>query len=236
MISGSANVSSNAATRMPISRRLPPARLRAGSLPPPDRLLRIHRPARHHLPRRNRRRRSRHPRSRGRGVKIFGETCTQYLFLTADDLDKPDGQGAKWVCSPPLRTEADQEALWHALAMGDLQLVSSDHAPYTLDEKGKYVDGPNPSFKKTANGMPGLETRLPMLFDAMVSKGRYGINKFVAWTATEPARMYGLGDRKGTLAIGADADIAIWDPNKQVTLSDDLVHDNTGYTPYRAAP
>jgi dihydropyrimidinase len=170
--------------------------------------------------------------ARGRGVKIFGETCTQYLFLTAKDLDKPDGQGAKWVCSPPLRTEADQEALWHALAMGDLQLVSSDHAPYTLDEKGKYADGPNPSFKKTANGMPGLETRLPMLFDAMVTKGRYGINKFVAWTATEPARMYGLGDRKGTLAIGADADIAIWDPNKQVTLTDDLVHDNTGYTPF----
>ena len=80
--------------------------------------------------------------------------------------------------------------------------------------------------------MPGLETRLPMLFDAMVSKGRYGINKFVQWTATEPARIYGLGDRKGTLAIGADADIAIWDPKKEVTLSDDLVHDNTGYTPF----
>jgi dihydropyrimidinase len=170
--------------------------------------------------------------ARGRGVKVFGETCTQYLFLTAEDLDKPDGQGAKWVCSPPLRTEADQEGLWRALALGDLQLVSSDHAPYTLDEKGKYADGPNPSFKKTANGMPGLETRLPMLFDAMVTKGRYGINKFVQWTCTEPARIYGLGGRKGTLAIGADADIAIWDPKKQVTLSDDIVHDNTRYTPF----
>ncbi len=170
--------------------------------------------------------------ARGRGVKIYGETCTQYLFLTAKDLDRPDGEGAKWVCSPPLRTEADQEALWQALALGDLQIVSSDHAPYYLDERGKYAHGPNPSFKKTANGMPGLETRLPMLFDAMVSKGRFNVMDFVKWTATVPARIYGLGDRKGTLAIGADADIAIWDPDKQVTLSDDLMHDNTGYTPF----
>jgi len=170
--------------------------------------------------------------ARGRGVKVYGETCTQYLFLTAQDLDRPGGEGAKWVCSPPLRTTADQEALWQALALGDLQLVSSDHAPYTLDERGKYAHGHVPSFKRTANGMPGLETRLPMLFDAMVTRGRFGINKFVQWTATEPARIYGLGDRKGTLAIGADADIAIWDPSQRVTLTDDLVHDNTGYTPF----
>ena len=170
--------------------------------------------------------------ARGRGVKVYGETCPQYLFLTKQDLVKPPGEGAKWVCSPPLREESDQEALWQALSLGDLQMVTSDHAPYTLDDKGKYAHGRTPSFKETANGMPGIEMRLPMLFDAIVSKGRYGVNAFVKWTATEPARIYGLGGRKGTIAIGADADIAVWDPTKKVTLSDDLVHDKTGYTPY----
>lgn len=170
--------------------------------------------------------------ARGRGVKVFAETCTHYLFMTKQDLVKPPGEGAKFVCSPPLREETDQEALWQALALGDLQMVTSDHAPYTLDENGKYAHGANPSFKQTSNGMPGLETRLPMLFDAMVSKGRYGVNDFVKWTATEPARVYGLGGRKGTIAIGADGDIAIWDPDRKVTLSDDGVHDNTGYTPF----
>ncbi len=170
--------------------------------------------------------------ARGRGVKVFAETCTHYLFLTKQDLVKPPGEGAKFVCSPPLREEADQEALWQALALGDLQMITSDHAPYTLDENGKYAHGANPSFKQTSNGMPGLETRLPMMFDAMVSKGRYGVNAFVRWTATEPARIYGLGGRKGTIAIGADADIAVWDPDRKVTLNNDMVHDNTGYTPF----
>src|SRR6056297_2499462 len=114
--------------------------------------------------------------ARGRGVKVFGETCTQYLFLTKQDLVQDPGEGAKWVCSPPLRETSDQEALWQALDLGDLQMVTSDHAPYTLDEKGKYAHGQNPPFKKTANGMPGLEVRLPMLYNAMVSEGRFGIN------------------------------------------------------------
>ena len=170
--------------------------------------------------------------ARGRGAKVFAETCTQYLFLTADDIDKPGGEGAKWVCSPPLRTEADQEALWQALKLGDLQIVTSDHAPFADNEQGKLVAGPTPGFKEIPNGMPGLETRLPMLFDAMVSQGRYGINDFVKFTSTDPAQIYGLAPRKGTIAIGADADIAIWDPDMKVTLSDDKVHDLTGYTPY----
>lgn len=127
--------------------------------------------------------------ARGRGLKVFGETCTQYLLLTRDDLDKPGRDGAKWVCSPPLRTVADQEALWRALDLGDLQLISSDHAPYTMDENGKFWRGADAPFNQIANGMPGLELRLPLLFDAMVSKGRFGIEQFVAWTATGPARM-----------------------------------------------
>ncbi|MGE3915382.1 MAG: dihydropyrimidinase [Hyphomicrobiaceae bacterium] len=170
--------------------------------------------------------------ARGRGVKMFGETCTQYVTLTVDDLVKPGIEGAKWICSPPLRWKSDQEALWHALEIGDLQFVSSDHAPYRFDATGKLRAGPEPSFKEIANGMPGLELRLPLLFDAMISKGRYGIDRFVEWTATAPARMYGLGARKGQIAIGADADICIWDPKRRTTISDAGVHDNTGYTPY----
>ena len=170
--------------------------------------------------------------ARGRGAKVFAETCTQYLFLTADDIDKPGNEGAKWVCSPPLRTEADQAALWQALNLGDLQIVTSDHSPFAFDASGKLVAGNDPTFKQVPNGMPGLGTRLPMLFDAMVSKGRYGLNAFVKWTATDPAKIYGLAPRKGTISIGADADIAIWDPGKTVTLSDEMVQDRTGYTPF----
>ena len=115
--------------------------------------------------------------ARGQGLKVFAETCPQYLFLTADDLDKPGVEGAKWMCSPPPRRAADQEALWQALALGDLQTVSSDHAPYRFDETGKLRAGPNPNFKQVANGLPGLEVRLPLLFDAMVSEGPPGARK-----------------------------------------------------------
>ena len=170
--------------------------------------------------------------ARGRGLKVFGETCTQYLLLTKEDLDRPGREGIKWICSPPLRTKADQEALWSALALGDLQFVSSDHAPYRPDASGKLKAGPNPNFKQVANGMPGLELRLPLLFDAMISQGRFDLQRFVAWTATEPARMYGLHPKKGTIAIGMDADVAVWDPKKKTKLTDEGVHDRTGYTPY----
>ena len=169
--------------------------------------------------------------ARGRGVKIFAETCPQYLFLTADDLDRPGVEGAKWMCSPPTRTHDDQEALWRALELGDLQLISSDHAPYRFDDTGKLLAGPNPTFKQIANGLPGLEARLPLLFDAMVSKGRLGLAKFVELTSTAPARIYNL-PKKGSIAIGNDADIAIWNPDRKVTLADSMMHDNTGYTPY----
>jgi dihydropyrimidinase len=169
--------------------------------------------------------------ARGRGVKVFAETCPQYLFLEASDLDKPGIEGAKWMCSPPTRTRDDQEALWRALELGDLQLISSDHAPYRFDETGKLLAGPNPNFKQIANGLPGLETRLPLLFDAMVSKGRLGLSKFVELTATAPAKIYNL-PHKGSIAIGQDADIAIWDPSRRVTLSDAMMHDQAGFTPY----
>ncbi|WP_420103335.1 dihydropyrimidinase [Bosea sp. (in: a-proteobacteria)] len=174
--------------------------------------------------------------ARGRGLKIFAETCPQYLFMTKEDLDKPGLEGAKWMCSPPPRDSDDQEALWQGLALGDLQTVSSDHAPYRFDETGKLSAGPNPTFKQIANGLPGLETRLPLLFDAMVSKGRpefagRGLEAFVALTATAPAQIYNLPG-KGALLPGYDADIAIWDPAREVTLTDAMMHDQTGFTPF----
>jgi dihydropyrimidinase len=170
--------------------------------------------------------------ARGQGLKVFAETCPQYLFLTAADLDKPGAEGAKWMCSPPPRGVADQDALWQALALGDLQTVSSDHAPYRFDETGKLRAGANPNFKQIANGMPGLQVRLPLLFDAMVSKGRLGLEKFVELTATAPAKIYNLHPRKGSIAVGADADIAIWDPERELTLTNEMMHDLAGYTPY----
>jgi dihydropyrimidinase len=171
-------------------------------------------------------------KARGRGLKVFAETCPQYLFMTAKDLDKPGVEGAKWMCSPPPRAEADQEAIWRGLALGDLQTVSSDHAPYAFDETGKLMAGPTANFKQIANGLPGIEARLPLLFDAMVSKGRLGLAKFVELTATAPAKIYNLHPRKGSIAIGSDADLVVWDPRRQVTLTDATFHDRTGYTPF----
>ena len=170
-------------------------------------------------------------RARGEGHKVWGETCTQYLTLTSRDLDRPGLEGAMWMCSPPLREPSDQEALWWALEIGTLQAVSSDHAPYRMDAGGKLAKGPDPNFKEIANGMPGLELRLPVLFDAMVSRGRLGLAKFVELTATAPARIYGL-DPKGSIAVGADADLAVWDPERTVEIVQGPRHDLAGYTPF----
>jgi dihydropyrimidinase len=117
--------------------------------------------------------------ARARGAPVWAETCPHYLFQTEEVLDRPGIEGAKWMCSPPQRTRADQDALWAALARGDLQVVSSDHAPYRFDETGKLSAGPDAPFPAIANGMPGLEVRLPLMFDAMVSRGRLGLS--VSW-------------------------------------------------------
>jgi dihydropyrimidinase len=170
-------------------------------------------------------------RARGEGQRIYAETCPQYLFMTAADLDRPGLEGAKFMCSPPPRDAADQEALWRALALGDLQTVTSDHAPYRYDATGKLAAGPDATFKQIANGLPGLQVRLPLLFDAMVTRGRLGLDAFVDLTATSPARIYNLAG-KGAIVPGADADIAIWNPEHRVTLADALMRDNAGYTPY----
>ena len=165
------------------------------------------------------------------GASIFGETCAQYLFLDRTDLDRPGMEGAKFMCSPPLRDHATQEALWRHLQGGTFSVFSSDHAPYRYDESGKLSKGPDASFKQIANGMPGIALRLPLLFSEGVSKGRITLQQFVALSATNAAKLYGL-ESKGSLAVGMDADIAIWDPEatRTVTVADQ--HDNMDYTPY----
>ena len=167
-----------------------------------------------------------------KGLKIYGETCPQYLFLTADDLDQEDMQGAMCCCSPPPRDKASQEAMWNGLAGGAFKVFSSDHAPYRFDETGKLARGPNASFKEIANGVPGLEIRMPLLFSEGVGKGRIDIHRFVDLTATGAAKLYGMFPRKGTIAVGSDADLAIWDPERDFTITAAAMHDNVGYTPY----
>ena len=170
--------------------------------------------------------------ARNQGLPIYGETCPQYLFLTAEDLDRDGMEGAKFCCSPPPRDQAGQEAIWLGLTNGTFQVISSDHAPYRYDETGKFNAGPNPTFKKIANGIPGIETRMPLLFSEGVGKGRLSINEFVALTSTNAAKIYGLHPRKGTIAVGSDADLAIWDPTWKRTISETMLHDNMDYTPY----
>jgi len=167
-----------------------------------------------------------------RGLRIYGETCPQYLFLTADDLARPGIEGAKFCCSPPPRDHAAQQAVWTGLRNGTFQVFSSDHAPYRLDASGKLPHGDKTTFKEIANGVPGIELRLPLLFSEGVGQGRLDLNAFVALTATNHAKLYGLYPKKGTIAVGSDADIAIWDPERETEITAGMLHDNVGYTPY----
>lgn len=167
--------------------------------------------------------------ARARGVMVQAETCPHYLFMTVDILERDNP--ARFMCSPPQRSPDDQEALWDAIADGTIELVTSDHAPYRLDASGKFAHGEDAPFNQIANGMPGLETRLPLMFSAMVSEGHMGVEAFAQLTATAPARAFGL-DSKGAIAKGLDADLAIWDPEVSHTYGPNDLHDNTGYNPF----
>jgi dihydropyrimidinase len=171
--------------------------------------------------------------ARNRGLKVLSETCPQYLFLTADDLGIDDGyEGAKCVCSPPPRDAASQQAIWAALADGTFTVFSSDHAPFSFDDDhGKKPAGKKVAFPYIPNGIPGLETRLPLLYSEGVLTGRISVNRFVELTATNPAKTYGLHPRKGTIAIGSDADIVIWD-ERRTPLTNAMLHHAVDYTPY----
>jgi dihydropyrimidinase len=171
--------------------------------------------------------------AQSRGLKVFGETCPQYLVLTEKDLDGLNMEGAKYVCSPPPRDEASQKACWLGLETGVFQVYSSDHCPFRYDSpQGKLTPKGRTSFQWVPNGIPGVETRLPILFSEGVVKGRITLNQFVALTATNHAKMYGLHPKKGTIAVGSDADIAIWDPNRKVTIRQEILHHGSDYTPY----
>ena len=167
--------------------------------------------------------------ARARGLPVWAETCPHYLLQTVEVLDGPTGTAAGYLCSPPQRNAADQEALWRGLAAGDLAAVTSDHAPYRLDASGKFAHGRDAAFPQIANGQPGLQTRLPLMFDAMVAKGRLDAERFVELTATGPARLFGLAC-KGRIAPGMDADIVLWHPTAETVLGE--TRDGTGYNPW----
>lgn len=179
--------------------------------------------------------------ARDHGLSIMGETCPQYLFFTEDDLSRPDG--AKWICSPPLRTTKDQQRLWNGLKEGVLQVVSTDHCPFFYDGtkpilyEGKEVAIPGKelgqgNFTTIPGGLPGVGDRLPVLWTKMVGSGDFSINEFVALTSTNPAKIFGMYPRKGTLAPGSDADIVLWDANREVNYGVNYSQQRTDYNLY----
>ncbi|HET6234208.1 MAG TPA: dihydropyrimidinase [Acetobacteraceae bacterium] len=173
-------------------------------------------------------------RAQARGLKVWAETCPQYFLLEAADMDRPGFEGAKFICSPSPRDTASRAALWDDIHRGTIDVVSSDHSgsSYEGEGKGKRVRGGNAPFPVIPNGVPGLASRLPIMFSEGVSKGRIHVNTFVRLVASNPARLFGLYPRKGTIAPGSDADIVLWDPGKQVTITNALLQHVIDYTPY----
>lgn len=172
-------------------------------------------------------------RAQARGVKVWGETCPQYLVLEAADMDRAGFEGAKFMCSPSPRDAAARAGMWEVFRRGTLDVVSSDHAGYSFaGPAGKAKRGHNAPFHLIPNGIPGLASRLPLLFSEGVAKGRLDLNHFVRLTSANPARLFGLWPRKGSLAPGADADLVLWDPAKKVRLTNALMQHAIDYTPY----
>jgi dihydropyrimidinase len=165
---------------------------------------------------------------RRRGVDVTAETCTHYLYTTKDDLAREGFEGAKWVFTPPARSTEDQAVLWRALATGALQAVSSDHASWSY-ERHKSLG--RDDFSKIPNGAPGIEERMTMVYQG-VNEGRFSVNRFVELTSTNPARLFGLYPQKGSIAVGSDADIVIWDPNATTTIHQQDLHHASDYTLY----
>ena len=165
--------------------------------------------------------------ARDKGLPVFAETCPQYLFLSLDDMDKPGFEAAKYVFSPPLREKWNQEKLWAGLQKNDLQIVSTDHCPFNFKgQKDLGID----DFSKIPNGGPGIENRLQLLFEGGVNEGRLSVNRWVELVSTAPAKMFGMYPQKGTIAVGSDADIVIWDPEKEHVISASTHHMNVDYS------
>ncbi len=179
--------------------------------------------------------------ARERGVKVMGETCPPYLFFTIDDLRKPDG--AKWICSPPMRTKEDNARLWEGLSEGILQTIGTDHCPFYFDGtrpivyEGSEIAIPGKElgrhdFTKIPNGLPGIQDRMPVLWTTGVRSGKITANQFVAYMSTNPAKIFGLYPRKGALLEGSDADVVIWDAEKKVKYGVAMSHQRTDYNLY----
>jgi dihydropyrimidinase len=167
--------------------------------------------------------------ARRRGLPAFGETCAQYLLLDESELARPDFQGAKFVCSPPLRAAEDRAALWQALAADELQTVGSDHCPFNFE--GQKTLGRS-GCEQIPAGLPGIEARLALVYAYGVCTGQISLERWVQVCCTNPARIFGLYPRKGALLPGSDADVVLFDPDKRVTLSHAMLHEQVDYTPY----
>ena len=175
--------------------------------------------------------------ARDRGANVFAETCPQYLFLGWKNLAEPGFEGAKYVCSTPVRSEdqGHQEALWRGLATNDLQVVSTDHCPFCMNDHptlGTQKQLGVGDFTKIPNGLPGVEERFTMMYYGAIDQHRLSLNRFVEIIASTPAKMFGLYPKKGTIAIGSDADIVIFDPGTSQTISADTIHMDVDYTCY----
>jgi dihydropyrimidinase len=165
--------------------------------------------------------------ARDMGQPAYAETCPQYLYLSMDDISKPGFEGAKYVFSPPVREKWHQEILWAGLQQNDLQVVSTDHCPFNyIGQKELGKD----DFTKIPNGGPGIENRMHLTFQGGVNEGRFSVNRWVEITSTNPAKLFGMYPRKGTIVVGSDADIVIWDPNKEHTISAKTHHMNVDYS------
>jgi dihydropyrimidinase len=174
--------------------------------------------------------------ARDRGIAAFAETCPHYLFLNEEEYDRPGFEAAKFVMTPPLRNHHCQHALWRGLKFDDLQVVATDHCPFCFKEQPQGIKRSKQQgqgdFSKIPNGAPGVELRLVLLYDGGVRTGQISLNRFVQLTATAPAKMFGLFPRKGTIAVGSDADLVLFDPNRQHVLSASTQHSNVDYSIY----
>lgn len=172
--------------------------------------------------------------ARDRGILAFAETCPHYLFLDNSEYERPGFESAKFVMTPPLRDHKCQHELWRGLRFDDLQIVSTDHCPFCMNENPlgilKSKQYGRDDFSQIPNGAPGVELRLELLYDGGVRQGRINLNRFVQLTATAPAKMFGLFPQKGTIAVGSDADIVLFDPDKPHTLSASTHHSNVDYS------
>ncbi|SHJ86359.1 dihydropyrimidinase [Roseomonas rosea] len=172
-------------------------------------------------------------RAQARGLAVKGETCPQYVTLTADDMDRPGFEGAKFMCSPAPRRAADHEGIWAMIRRGVLDVVTSDHCGFSYEgDRGKGKNGRDAAFDAIPNGIPGLAARLPIIFSEGVAKRRIDLPTFAKLVAENPARIAGLYPRKGILAVGSDADLVLWDANRPVTLTNALMQHAIDYTPY----